>query len=85
MIDLDARKPQPRIGLLPTGHSYYWDQFPRLKEMGQRMYGRLVERLEGAGDVIAPELVDTQERAVEAGEFFRQRDIDRRRCRSHPS
>ncbi len=76
MIDLDARKPRPQIGLLPTGHFYYWDQFPRLKEMGQRMYDKLVEQLEGIGDVVAPELVDTREKAVEAGEFFRRRDID---------
>jgi hypothetical protein len=30
-----------RIGLLPTGYSYYWDQFPGLKETGQRMYDKL--------------------------------------------
>ena len=76
MIDLDARKPRPQIGLLPTGHFSYWDQFPKLKEMGQRMYGKLVEQLEEIGDVVAPELVDTREKAVEAGEFFRRRDID---------
>ena len=36
MPDLNARMPRPRIGLLPTGHFYYWDQFPRLKELGLR-------------------------------------------------
>ena len=63
MSDLDARVPRPRIGLLPTGHFYYWDQFPDLKEMGQRMYARLVAHLGEIGDVIAPELVDTMEKA----------------------
>ena len=30
-----------RIGLLPAGHHYYWEQFPRLKQMGLRMHSRL--------------------------------------------
>ncbi len=76
MADLTARMPRPRIGLLPTGHFYYWDQFPRLKEMGLRMYAKLREHLERIGEVIAPELVDTIEKAREAGEFFRQQDVD---------
>jgi len=76
MLDLAARMPRPRIGLLPTGHFYYWDQFPRLKAMGEAMYAGLRARLEEIGDVVAPELVDTAEKAREAGEFFRQRDVD---------
>lgn len=68
--------PRPRIGLLPTGHFYYWDQFPELKSMGERMYAKLREHLQGIGDVVAPELVDTREKAQQAGEFFRRRDID---------
>jgi L-arabinose isomerase len=76
MPDLNARMPRPRIGLLPTGHFYYWDQFPRLKEMGQRMYKRLRAHLEEIGEVVSPELVDTEERARKAGEFFQQQDLD---------
>ena len=38
--------PRPRIGLLPTGNRLYWDQFPNLKEMGQRMYAGLRKQLE---------------------------------------
>ncbi|MFH1007452.1 MAG: hypothetical protein V1800_08125 [Candidatus Latescibacterota bacterium] len=68
--------PRPRIGVLPTGHFYYWDQFPALREMGQRMYDRLHEHLERIGKVCAPDLVDTMEKAQQAGEFFRQQDID---------
>jgi len=76
MPDLNARMPRPRIGLLPTGHFYYWDQFPRLKEMGQRMYDKLRSHLEEIGDVVAPELVDTVEKARAAGEFFKQEKPD---------
>jgi L-arabinose isomerase len=68
--------PRPRIGVLPTGHRFYWDQFPNLKEMGQKMYGGLREKLEQWGDVIAPDLVDTPEKAVEASRFFNLNPID---------
>ena len=42
----------PRIGLLPLGHHYYWEQFPALKEMGLSMYARsaAVPRSLGPGD-----------------------------------
>ncbi len=76
MVDLTARMPRPRIGVLPTGHFYYWDQFPRLREMGLRMYAELRGHLEKIGEIIAPDLVDTMEKARQAGEFFRQQDID---------
>ncbi len=76
MPDLNARMPRPRIGLLSTGHFYYWDQFPRLKELGLRMYERLRAHLQQIGEIIAPELVDTMEKARRAGEFFRRQDLD---------
>jgi len=75
-IDIRARMVRPRIGLLPTGHFYYWDQFPGLKEMGMSMYRKLRDHLEEIGDVLAPELVDTREKAVAAGEFFHEQDPD---------
>ena len=75
-VTTTSRVPRPRIGLLPTGHFYYWDQFPGLREMGQRMYEKLCTHLEPIGDVIAPELVDTREKAEAAGAFFREQDID---------
>ena len=31
-----------KIGLLPTGHNYYWDQFPGLKGLGLGMYEHLL-------------------------------------------
>ena len=76
MIDLKERMVRPRIGVLFTGHFYYWDQFPRLKEMGMRMYNKLRGHLEDIGDIVAPDLVDTMEKARNAGEFFRKEDID---------
>ena len=73
---VEARKVRPRIGLLPTGHFYYWDQFPRLKAMGQAMYAKLRQHLETIGEVVAPELVDTKEKAEAAAAFFRAQPID---------
>ena len=76
MINLKQRMVTPQIGLLPIGHFYYWDQFPQLKEMGYRMYDKLRQNLTEIGDIIASDLVDTMEKAQQAGEFFRQQDID---------
>ena len=76
MTDLKQRMATPRIGLLPLGHFYYWDQFPELKRMGLNMYARLRENLEAIGDVVTPDLVDTMEKGQKAGAFFRQQDID---------
>jgi L-arabinose isomerase len=65
-----------RIGLLPTGHHYYWDQFPGLQDMGMAMFARLRAMLEREGEVIAPELVDSSEKAQQAGELFRRQQVD---------
>ena len=62
---------RPQIGLLPIGHFYYWDQFPQLKEMGNRMFDKLRGHLAEIGEVVASDLVDTMEKAQEAGKFFR--------------
>ena len=75
-VDLGERMARPRIGLLTTGHFYYWDQFPRLKEMGMRMFDRLRASLEEIGEIVAPELVDTKERALKANEYFRREQLD---------
>jgi L-arabinose isomerase len=65
-----------KIGLLPTGHQYYWDQFPGLKEMGLGMCANLRGMLEKRADVVAPDLVDTVEESRRAGELFRQEQVD---------
>ena len=69
-------KVRPRIGLLPTGHFYYWDQFPRLKEMGLGMFAKLRHHLEEIGEIVAPELVDTPQKAESAGRFLASQGID---------
>ena len=76
MVDLKKRMVRPRIGLLPAGHLIYWGQFPGLKEMGLNMYEKFSQRLEQIGEVISPGLVDTKEKAWEAGKFFKEKDID---------
>lgn len=76
MNALTARIPRPRIGLLPTGHRMYWDQFPQLKAMGEKMCGTLHRRLQELGEVIAPELVDTPDKARAAAAFFQTNPID---------
>ena len=68
--------PRPRIGLLPTGHRLYWDQFPNLRGMGLRMCERLRQHLDSIGEVFAPDLVDTPERAVEANAYFHANPVD---------
>jgi len=76
MTSLTHRVPRPRIGVLPTGHRMYWDQFPHLKDMGAKMYGDLRRRLEEIGEVVAPELVDTSDKARAAAGFFAAHPID---------
>jgi len=76
MDNLTARMPRPKIGLLPTGHKIYWEQFPKLKVMGEAMFAKLRRHLEEIGDIVAPELVDTPEKAWQAAEFFKHHDID---------
>jgi L-arabinose isomerase len=67
---------RPRIGLLPTGHNYYWDQFPALRDLGLGMYARLRDLLERYADIVAPDLVDNPEQARLAGEMFKREDVD---------
>jgi L-arabinose isomerase len=67
---------RPRIGLLPLGHDYYWEQFPGLKEMGQRMQGRLRALLAPMADIVTPDLVDTEAKSRQAGELFRRAAVD---------
>jgi L-arabinose isomerase len=67
---------RPKIGLLSVGHHYYWDQFPRLKEMGQSMCEKLRNTLGEFSDILEPELVDSPEKSKKAGEIFREQGID---------
>ena len=76
---LDQKKQnevKPKIGLLPTGHFYYWPQFPKLKEMGMNMYKRLLRMLKEHTEVVAPELVDNVEKSRKAAMLFKEKDVD---------
>jgi len=44
--------------------------------MGLKMYEEAREHLSKIGDVITPGLVDTEEKSLEAGEFFKKEDVD---------
>jgi len=72
----DSRLRRPKVGLLPTGHNYYWDQFPTLRDLGLGMYGRLRRLLDQHADVVAPDLVDNPEQSRLAGEMFRREGVD---------
>jgi L-arabinose isomerase len=65
-----------KIGLLATGHQYYWDQFPGLRDMGLGMCAQLRSLLEKRADVVAPDLVDSAEKSHKAGELFREEQVD---------
>jgi L-arabinose isomerase len=67
---------RPKIGLLPTGHFYYWPQFPNLKEMGMKMYRKLLGTLERRCEVVAPDLVDTFEKGQKAAGLFKDENVD---------
>lgn len=69
-------KVKPNIGLLPTGHKIYWGQFPKLKAKGEKMFQKLMDNLSKIGNVITSDLVDSVEKAQEAGKLFRESDID---------
>jgi len=67
---------QPRIGLLHTGHQYYWNQFPGLKEGGLRMYHKFRDMLSAYAEIISSEFVDTAEKSRHAGEMFKRENVD---------
>jgi len=67
---------KPKIGLLSTGHFYYWPQFPNLKEMGMKMYQRLLSLLHERAEVVTPDLVDTYEKGENAAKLFKAEDVD---------
>lgn len=74
--DLKQHMPISQIGLLPVGHSYYWDQYPELKNMGEKMFERFRKNFEKIGEVSTVELVDTMEKAQKASKVFLDKNID---------
>ncbi len=65
------------IGLFGIGLDAYWPQFPGLKERLEGYLQRVQHKLEHPGvEVVNLGLIDTPEKAFEAGHAFRRADVD---------
>jgi L-arabinose isomerase len=66
-----------RVGLFGIGLDAYWPQFPGLEARLKGYLGRVAQRLQAMEvDVVDIGLIDTPERALDAGHRFRQEDVD---------
>ncbi len=66
-----------RIGLFGIGLDSYWPQFKGLKSRLQGYLGRVATRLKRPGvEVVNLGLIDTPEKAMDAGHQFRRADVD---------
>jgi len=66
-----------RVGLLGIGLDTYWPQFAGLKERLEGYVAQVAEKLARPGvEICNAGLVDSPERAVEAGSFFRRSEVD---------
>ena len=66
-----------KLGLFSVGLDAYWPQFPGLKERLSGYNRRVESRLERADvEVINLGLIDSPEKAMEAGHWFRAADVD---------
>jgi len=69
--------PPLKIGLFGIGLDVYWEQFAGLEERLQGYIGKVASGLERLGAaVINLGLIDTVDKAYEAGSRFRQEDVD---------
>jgi L-arabinose isomerase len=69
--------PALRVGLFGIGLDAYWPQFEGLKPRLEGYLDRVARRLERPGvEVVSLGLIDTPERALEAGHEFRRADVD---------
>lgn len=78
MTSFDRIKPvlNARVGLYSVGHAHYWEQFDGLLDrlLG---YGRFIEqRMSATAEVHNFGMVDTEQKAHAAGEWFNQRNVD---------
>lgn len=66
-----------KAGLFGIGLQAYWDQFDGLEARLKEYVGVVEEKLTGFGaGIVNLGLIDTPEKAVEAGHLFRQQDVD---------
>jgi L-arabinose isomerase len=69
--------PRARVGILGIGLEAYWPQFEGLRERIEGYQRRVEERVAGLGaEVVSAGLVDTPQRAREAGDQFAQARVD---------
>ena len=67
----------PRIGLFSIGLDAYWPQFAGLEERLRGYNNLIAGRLaESDADLVNLGMIDTPEKAVEAGHRFREEDVD---------
>ena len=66
-----------RVGLFGIGLDTYWPQFAGLEERLHGYLARVAEKLERPGvEVVNLGLIDTPQKALEAGHQFRRADVD---------
>jgi len=66
-----------KIGLFGIGLDVYWEQFPSLKAKLDSYVNIVFEKLSAPDlEVINLGIIDTAEKAMEAGSSFRQNDVD---------
>ena len=66
-----------KVGLFSIGLEAYWDQFPGLRERLESNNKTICRKLEELGtEVVNAGLVDSLSKAIAAGHFFRQQDVD---------
>src|SRR5271165_7354841 len=74
---MEKGKHPPSIGLFGIGLDAYWPQFPGLEDRLKGYLARLAEKLAGFGaEVVDLGLIDTPEKALDAGHRFRRADVD---------
>ncbi len=67
----------PRVGLFSIGLDAYWPQFEGLRERLAGYSARVEEKLKALGaDVVNAGMIDTPEKALRAGHWLRQQDVD---------
>lgn len=68
---------EARVGIFGIGLAAYWPQFPGLKERLEGYQRQVESNLEGFGvQVVSAGLVDTAERAREAGQLLAREQVD---------
>src|SRR5258708_10052666 len=68
---------EPKIGLFGIGLDAYWPQFPGLEDRLKGYGQHVAQKLDQAGALVVNlGLIDTPEKALEAGHGFRRDDVD---------